>query len=105
IDFGASGLTMLEELPHVGTIVSGDDEERVIRLLRTLRQLIDERAKEFAKHRARTVAEYRELAGKPDTPRILLLVDGMAAFREAYDYSNLSKWFTTFVQIATDGRQ
>src|SRR5699024_695248 len=35
----------------------------------------------------------------------LLLVDGMAAFREAYDYSNLTKWFTTFVQIATDGRQ
>ena len=89
----------------MGTIVSGDDEERVIRLLRTLRQLIDERAKEFAKLRAGTVAEYRELAGKPDTPRILLLVDGMAAFREAYDYSNLSKWFTTFVQIATDGRQ
>ncbi|ASK64986.1 cell division protein FtsK [Brachybacterium avium] len=105
LDFGASGLTMLEELPHVGTIVPGDDEERVIRLLRTLRQLIDERAKEFAKLRAGSVAEYRELAGKPDTPRILLLVDGMAAFREAYDYSNLSKWFTTFVQIATDGRQ
>ena len=36
---------------------------------------------------------------------VLLLVDGMAAFREAYDYSNLTKWFTTFVQIATDGRQ
>ncbi|MDN6303443.1 MAG: cell division protein FtsK, partial [Brachybacterium sp.] len=105
LDFGASGLTMLEELPHVGTIVSGDDEERVIRLLRTLRQRIDERAKEFAKLRAGSVTEYRELAGKPDTPRILLLVDGMAAFREAYDYSNLSKWFSTFVQIATDGRQ
>src|SRR5690625_7248203 len=43
LDFGASGLTMLEELPHVGSIVSGDDEERVIRLLRTLRELIDER--------------------------------------------------------------
>ena len=105
LDFGASGLTMLEELPHVGSIVPGDDEERVIRLLRTLRQMIDERARDFAKLRAGSVSEYRELAGKPDTPRILLLVDGMAAFREAYDFSNLTKWFTTFVQIATDGRQ
>ena len=105
LDFGASGLTMLEELPHVGSIVSGDDEERVIRLLRTLRELIDERARAFARVRAGTVTEYRELADEPETPRILLLVDGMAAFREAYDYSNLSKWFTTFVQIATDGRQ
>ena len=105
LDFGASGLTMLEELPHVGSIVPGDDEERVIRLLRTLRELIDRRAKEFARVRAGSVAEYRELADAPETPRILLLVDGMAAFREAYDYSGLSKWFTTFVQIATDGRQ
>ncbi|MGP9693941.1 FtsK/SpoIIIE domain-containing protein [Brachybacterium sp. AOP25-B2-12] len=104
LDFGSSGLTMLEELPHVGSIVAGEDEERVIRLLRTLRQLVDDRAKEFARVRAGTIAEYRTLADAPRTPRILLLVDGMAAFREAYDYSNLTKWFTTFVQIATDGR-
>jgi S-DNA-T family DNA segregation ATPase FtsK/SpoIIIE len=105
IDFGASGLQMLEELPHVGAIIQGDDEERVIRLLRTLRALIDERAKKFAAVRAGSIAEYRELSGESEAPRILLLVDGMAAFREAYDFSNLSKWFTTFVQIATDGRQ
>lgn len=104
LDFGASGLTMLEELPHVGAIIPGDDEERVIRLLRTLRQIVDDRAKEFARVRAGSVTEYRRLANAPETPRILLLVDGMAAFREAYDYSNLAKWFTTFVQIATDGR-
>lgn len=105
LDFGASGLTMLEELPHVGSIIAGDDEERVTRLLRTLRQEIDDRAKEFARVRAGTIAEYRRLAEAPETPRILLLVDGMAAFREAYDFSHLAKWFTTFVQIATDGRQ
>ena len=105
LDFGASGLTMLEDLPHVGAIVPGDDEERVIRLLRTLRTLIDDRARDFATVRAGSVAEYRDLAGKPETPRVLLLVDGMAAFREAYDYSGLTKWFTAFVQIATDGRQ
>jgi S-DNA-T family DNA segregation ATPase FtsK/SpoIIIE len=105
LDFGASGLQMLEDLPHVGAIIAGDDEERVIRLLRTLRGLIDERARSFAAVRAGSVAEYRELGGEPGTARILLLVDGMAAFREAFDTSGLSTWFTTFVQIATDGRQ
>lgn len=55
--------------------------------------------------RAGTIAEFRRLTSTPDAPRILLLVDGMAAFREAYDSAHLSKWFTTFVQIATDGRQ
>ncbi|MDO5662003.1 MAG: FtsK/SpoIIIE domain-containing protein [Brachybacterium sp.] len=105
LDFGAQGLAMLEELPHVGSIVPGDDEERVIRLLRTLRGEVDDRAKDFARVRAGSIGEYRRLAEQPDLPRILLLVDGMAAFREAYDYSQLAKWFTTFVQIATDGRQ
>ncbi len=104
LDFGSSGLAMLEELPHVGAVISGDDEERVVRLLRMLRQIVDERSRAFAKLRAGSVSEYRELAGKPDTPRILLLVDGIAAFREAYDSSGLAKWFTTFLQIATDGR-
>lgn len=105
LDFGASGLSMLEELPHVGAIIPGDDEERVIRLLRTLRGIVEERSRSFAAVRAGSVAEYRTLADRPGTPRILLLVDGMAAFREAYDFSGLSRWFTTFVQIATDGRQ
>ncbi|MCS6711087.1 FHA domain-containing protein [Brachybacterium sp. EF45031] len=104
LDFGASGLRMLEELPHVGSIIPGDDEERVVRLLRTLRSLIDQRAEAFARVRAGSITEYRQLADRPEEPRILLLVDGMAAFREAYDMGSLSKWFTTFVQIATDGR-
>ncbi|MEB0222620.1 FtsK/SpoIIIE domain-containing protein, partial [Pseudomonas sp. AB12(2023)] len=48
LDFGAGGLRMLEDLPHVGAIISGDDDERVIRLLRTLRDLVDDRAVRYA---------------------------------------------------------
>ncbi|MCL2786949.1 MAG: FtsK/SpoIIIE domain-containing protein, partial [Micrococcales bacterium] len=105
LDFAAGGLRMLEDLPHVGAVIAGDDEERVIRLLRLLRMTVEERAVRYAKADASTIVEYRRLAGKPSEPRILLLVDGVAAFREEYEYTNKSAWFTVFAQIAADGRQ
>ncbi|WP_104082182.1 FtsK/SpoIIIE domain-containing protein [Cryobacterium sp. Y11] len=105
LDFGAGGLRMLEDLPHVGAIISGDDGERVVRLLRTLRDLVDDRAVRYAEVRAGTIGEYRKLANRPAEPRILLLVDGIGAFREAYEFASTSQWFTVFAQIAADGRQ
>ena len=65
IDFGARGLQMLEALPHVGAIISGDDDERIIRLLRKLRELIDARAHKYASARAGSIVEYRRLASFP----------------------------------------
>ncbi len=106
LDFGSRGLSMLDGLPHVGAIVSGDDEERVVRLLRMLRDTVDERAVRYTSVRADTIGEYRRLAEAPAEPRILLLVDGIGAFKEQYEFgpANLSPWFTAFAQIAADGR-
>jgi len=105
LDFAAGGLQMLETLPHVGAVIAGDDEERVGRLLRWLRDLVDDRADRFAAARAGTIGDYRSAASRPDEPRILLLLDGMTAFREAYEANISSPWFSVFSQIATDGRQ
>jgi len=104
LDFGSGGLQMLEVLPHVGAVIQGDDEERVARLLRWLRDLVDDRAVRYAEARAGGIVEYRKLASRPDEPRIILLLDGMGAFREAYESSVTSPWFSVFSQIATDGR-
>ncbi|MEA5456397.1 FtsK/SpoIIIE domain-containing protein [Sinomonas sp. JGH33] len=107
LDFGAGGLRMLESLPHVAAIVSGDDDERVVRVLRRLRDVVDERAARYAAVRAGTIVDYRKLAGAPDEPRIFLLIDGIGAFREQYEFgsSQNSGWFAAFTQIAADGRQ
>ena len=107
LDFGARGLSMLADLPHVGAIVSGDDEERVIRTLRMLRDTVEERAARYAAVRAGTIVEYRRIANAPEEPRILLLIDGIGVFKEQYEFgsANLSTWFTAFAQIAADGRQ
>ncbi len=104
LDFGARGLAMLEELPHVGAIVSDGDHERVWRLIRWLRDLVDERAVRFSRANAGTITEYRHLTGAHDEPRILLLLDGVAAFRQGYEVGDRGKWFDMFVGIANDGR-
>ncbi|MGN7148895.1 FtsK/SpoIIIE domain-containing protein [Arthrobacter sp. SAFR-179] len=104
IDCGSAGLRMLEELPHVGEIINGDDVERVGRLLRLLRDIAELRSAQFAEVRASTIVEYRKLANRPDEKRIFVLVDGMSAFREAYEHSKLSGLWDIFLQLATDGR-
>lgn len=104
LDFGSRGLAVLESLPHVGSIIPGDDNERVARLLNHLRALIDERSSRYSAQNADSIASYRESAHQPNEPRILLLVDGMAAFRQAYEVSDRSRLFDTFLSIASDGR-
>ena len=105
IDFASGGLRMLEGLPHVGAVIAGDDSERIARLIKRLRGMIDERVLRYGAVRASTVVEYRALAGRPDEPRILLLIDGMAAFRQEYEFVASSALFTQFLQILSDGRQ
>jgi S-DNA-T family DNA segregation ATPase FtsK/SpoIIIE len=104
LDFGARGLAMLADLPHVGSIVPGADHERVVRLLTWLRELVNERAMHYSGANAGTITEYRKIANRRDEPRILLLLDGVAAFRQAYEVGDRSKWFDTLVGIAADGR-
>src|SRR5699024_9383808 len=48
MDFASGALGVLEDLPHVGSIVAGDDAERVQRLLATLMRELDRRSAAFA---------------------------------------------------------
>ncbi|MGV8967384.1 MAG: FtsK/SpoIIIE domain-containing protein [Cellulomonas sp.] len=105
LDFAGGGLSMLEDLPHVGAIIEGDDSERVGRLLRWLRVLVDERGGRYSALRAGTLAEYRELAADPHEPRILLLVDGFGTFRTEYEaVTGRADLYTLFQQLLVDGR-
>lgn len=104
LDFGNRGLAMLEDLPHVGSIVAADDDERVQRLLRFLRESIDDRAVRFSKANAATITEYRRLADRVDEPRIFVLLDGLAAFRQAYDTARGQGTLDLLSSIVADGR-
>lgn len=102
-DFASGSLAMLEPLPHVAAIVDGDDDERIGRVLRRITAVLEERSRTFARVHAASISDYRRMAD-PTTPRILLLVDGVSAFREAYEHVSQSSHFAMFSQLAADGR-
>ncbi len=104
IDFGNHGLSMLESLPHVGSIVPGADHERLTRLLLFLRETIDDRAVRYSRASAATLTDYRRLADAPDEPRIIVLVDGMTAFRQTYELGGKVRWLDLFTSLTADGR-
>lgn len=105
LDFSGGGLTILEPLPNVGAIVTGDDEERVNRLLAMLAGMCAEREGRYNAQKASSLSEYRRLAGQPQEPRILLLLDGFEAFKDAYDSAlTQHKAFSAFQSVLAAGR-
>lgn len=106
LDFGSGSLRMLEELPHVGAVIAGDDGERIVRLMRTLRRTLEERAPLFAEANAANITEYRTQTGRTDEPRILLLIDNYPAFRDEWEGAlGRMPWYQVFRDILSEGRQ
>ncbi|MCX7523195.1 FtsK/SpoIIIE domain-containing protein [Microbacterium sp. STN6] len=106
LDFGSGSLRMLEQLPHVGSVIGGDDAERVIRLFRMLQGVLNDRKPRYAEANASSISEYRRLTNRPGEPRILLLIDGFANFRNDFEIpAGRSIWYDVFKDILADGRQ
>lgn len=104
LDFGGGGLGLMESLPTVGSVIRGDDTERVTRLISDLWSRSQERAARFARARASDLLEYRRITGRSE-PRILVLIDGMAAFRTDFEFRESGAIFETFLKLAATGRQ
>jgi S-DNA-T family DNA segregation ATPase FtsK/SpoIIIE len=93
LDFGAGGLRDLESLPHVGSVVRGEDVERGARLLRWVAREIAERRTSLAQP-------------QPSTPRphVLVLIDGLEGFLSTYEALNRGEWIQAFPSLVADGR-
>jgi S-DNA-T family DNA segregation ATPase FtsK/SpoIIIE len=104
LDFSSRGLDMLTELPHVGAVIAADEGDRLRRLMRTLLAAADDRARRYAAARAGTITEYRRLADRPAEPRIIVMLDGFAAFRQQYEMAEGGRWFDALANLAADGR-
>lgn len=104
LDFGSGALKSLEILPQVGSVISGDDAERVQRILRSLARVLDDRGKRFSAANAASLTEYRELTGI-DEPRILFLLDGFPQFRSEWESTTARMpFYQTFMRILGEGR-
>ena len=106
LDFAGRGLDVLADLPHVGSVIAGDDGERTTRLLRTLRERIDQRAVDFAAVRAQSLPEFRRLSPAGTTmPRLFVLLDSYPGFNAAYERIDGGRWLDLFARLMVDGRQ
>lgn len=104
LDFGSGSLRSLEALPHVGSIISSDDPERIQRLMRMIGDALDERGKKFSAVNASSLTEYRRITGEPES-RIILLVDGFGQFRTDWEgTSQRAPFYNVFMRILGEGR-
>ncbi|WP_299576221.1 FtsK/SpoIIIE domain-containing protein [uncultured Williamsia sp.] len=103
IDCGSGGLRMLEPLPTVGAVIALDDEERIGRLLRRVWALIESRIAAFGTA-VSGLAEHRAAVPSSTERRVLLLVDQIGAFRDAYEVSTTAPFVDLLTRIAANGR-
>jgi len=104
VDAGAGGLGLLRSLPGVGAVIDLDDRERLTRLVDLTCARLDERAERFAAAHASTLSQYRQVT-ETDEPRVLLVIDGVAALRETYenDLTSARLW-AGLTRIIVEGR-
>ncbi|MGM1028809.1 MAG: FtsK/SpoIIIE domain-containing protein [Actinomycetota bacterium] len=104
LDFGSGSLRSIERLPHVGSVIEGDDVERVQRLLRSIDRELDRRARAFAAADASSLGEFRTIA-EPDATRIFVLVDNFPEFRKDWEIQTArSPYYRMFMRIIGEGR-
>ncbi|MFC5338967.1 FtsK/SpoIIIE domain-containing protein [Leucobacter denitrificans] len=105
VDAAGGALGVLESLPTVGAIASLTDIELVCRVLQHLLDLIAERAQRFAAAHATGLAEFRRTPGGEVESRVLLLIDGFGAFRQATEtLSGSAQPFQMLSEIMATGR-
>ncbi|MDT7582000.1 MAG: segregation ATPase FtsK/SpoIIIE, family, partial [Pseudonocardiales bacterium] len=90
LDFGGGGLTVLADLPHVGTVAGRRQPDVVRRTVAELAAALARRERLFADAGVGSVEEFRarraagEFAGEPATD-LLLVVDGYLVLRGEFD--------------------
>lgn len=83
LDFGGQALASLAALPHVGGVVLGDEEEKLVRLLRHLSRELARRKGLFGEAGVATLQAYRS-ATHTGLPALVVLVDNLPALLHAY---------------------
>lgn len=104
LDFASRGLGGLEALPHCGSVIAGDDDERVRRVLRMLRSEIDRRKRLLGESGALTLEEYVNREGSEPLPRLVTILDSYAGFTSAYDRVDAGTWTDLVPRIVAEGR-
>jgi S-DNA-T family DNA segregation ATPase FtsK/SpoIIIE len=91
LDFGGGGITSVSGLPHVGSVATRLDRDRVVRTIEELLQVMERRETLFAQRGIESMTSYRALraSGEVDDPHgdVFLVIDGWFSVKQ--DYSEL----------------
>ncbi|QKT06654.1 type VII secretion protein EccCa [Gordonia sp. X0973] len=89
LDFGGGGLLGLAGLPHVGSVATRADPERIRRTLAEVRAVIARREEAFARLGVESMREYRDRRAHGDLADphgdVFLVVDGIGALRDEFE--------------------
>lgn len=102
IDMATGGLKALEALPQCGSVIVGNEEERIVRLFAMLRSSLEHRRKVLADAKVSSVGELPEPV-RSYLPRILVLLNGFGAFASAYERSTVDV-LEALARVVADGR-
>ncbi|MGV9797664.1 type VII secretion protein EccCb [Mycobacterium sp. NPDC003449] len=87
IDLGGGGLMYLEDLPHVGGVVTRAEPDRVNRAVAEVKTVLRAREQVFKQYRVGSIAAYRDMRDDPNSPAaqdpfgdVFLVIDGWPAF-------------------------
>src|SRR5260370_30758404 len=97
LDFARGGLKALRGLPHMAGIVDLNEEERVERLMRMVRNTIEERQTKIQAYDS--LADYN--LKNPDVafPAVVVVVDNVSEFKETYE-----RYLGELMALIRDGR-
>ncbi|WP_406077941.1 type VII secretion protein EccCa [Micromonospora sp. NBC_00858] len=102
LDFGGGGLASIAGLPHVGSIATRMERDRVVRTIEEIRQVMERRESEFANRGLDSMNAYlaARARGEIDDPfgHVFLVVDGWYTMKQ--DFQDLD---TKFQEIASRG--
>ncbi|MFB9925916.1 type VII secretion protein EccCa [Amycolatopsis halotolerans] len=93
LDFGGGGIMSLSGLPHVGSVATRLERDRVVRTIEEISQVMEGRETLFSEHGIESMDAYRALrrSGQIEDPfgDVFLVVDGWYSLKN--DYSDLEQ--------------
>ncbi len=85
LDFGGRAMMIMRDLPHVGAVITSEEDERVLRVLRKVNDIVDVRQILFSEARVNSLDTYNLAHPDKRLPAILVVIDNFAEFKEYYE--------------------
>ncbi|WP_191089524.1 type VII secretion protein EssC [Paenibacillus spiritus] len=83
MDFGGGSLKPLERLPHIGGVMTLEQEEKIDQFMRFVFRIMEERRALFGETGSEGFADYRASGGT--LPAVMLVIDNYFALSETYE--------------------